>query len=1032
MLTEILMQEGKMGVILRWIQVTNITWATFLGGSGEDAAYTLKVDDQDNVYVAGGTSSSNFPVNTNNTSYGGGNADGFVTKLNSDGTAMINSTFLGTSAYDQAYLLDLDKDFNVYVCGQTRGSYPVIPGPSGFIYSNNNAKQFITKLEPNLSSPIFSTVFGSVNANEPNISPTAMLVDRCGNIYVSGWGGSTNSNAGGNVNGMPITADALDASPGIDASDFYMIVLSRNAESLVYGSYMGGYVAGSAGDHVDGGTSRFDKNGVVYHAVCAGCWGNSSFPAQPSSVWSTTNGANGSTGSANGCNLAIFKMDFDLSGIEADFQPLDTNNVPIVQTQGCAPLTVNFDNTSFVGVNPGPISYFWDFDDGSSSTQFEPTHVFQNAGTYDVMLIITDPTSCNISDTTYRSIIVFPPPTVDAGPDVTLCAGDTITLSSITTGAAYQWSGNGIISPANTSQVSAVGINTGYIYLTLTDVQGCRARDSVLLTVDTSFEVQARNDTIICRGGTTNLGATSNGGVSYFWTSFPTANISNPNLQNPSVTNLDTTTMFYVRSVNAIGCEDLDSVEIEVFEVFTLEDTFVCDGNSIVLLSSNGVSWQWEPDNGSLDNVNIASPTATPQITTTYTVTATSANGCISTKNVLVELEQTCSRCGKTEMCFGGNVNLRAQGGLSYLWTPSTGLSDTTIPNPVATPSVTTTYSVTVFNSSGCQDTDDMTLVVHPLPSVQANEDETICQGESYDLLVTGAVSYVWGPAGTLSNPNIANPVATPSSTTLYIVEGTDMNGCRNRDSVEVEVVPRPITEIDGINQICVGGSIVLTASGGDSYIWSTGETTASISIVPDQPTTYYATAFIGQCEGIPDSLTVDLFFDYPEADFIVEPGPGFSPRVVNFTNLTTGAASYSWDFGFGQGSDEEHPTHDYPVAGQYTITLIAYSGQGCPDTASQTILLENVTLHVPSGFTPNGDGNNDLFLVGYYGIQSLNIRIYSRWGQKIYEASNKDFRWDGRYKGAALPEGVYVYVIDGIGENGLDYERRGTVTLIR
>ncbi|MCB0851765.1 MAG: gliding motility-associated C-terminal domain-containing protein, partial [Bacteroidetes bacterium] len=128
----------------------------------------------------------------------------------------------------------------------------------------------------------------------------------------------------------------------------------------------------------------------------------------------------------------------------------------------------------------------------------------------------------------------------------------------------------------------------------------------------------------------------------------------------------------------------------------------------------------------------------------------------------------------------------------------------------------------------------------------------------------------------------------------------------------------------------------------------------------------------------------------------------------------------------------EEHPTHDYPVAGQYTITLIAYSGQGCPDTASQTILLENVTLHVPSGFTPNGDGNNDLFLVGYYGIQSLNIRIYSRWGQKIYEASNKDFRWDGRYKGAALPEGVYVYVIDGIGENGLDYERRGTVTLIR
>ncbi|MDX2247619.1 MAG: PKD domain-containing protein [Bacteroidia bacterium] len=1028
---------GQDGIIFKMNNnLSAITWATYLGGSSADAAYTMKLDTADNVYVAGGTSSSNFPANTYNTTYRGGTTDGFVAKISSNGNVILSSTFIGTASYDQVYLLDLDKDFNVYVCGQSNGNYPILNPPSGPVYSNNNAKQFIVKLQNNLSAPIFSTVFGSVNAAGPNISPTAMLVDRCDNIYVSGWGGSTNTS--GSVIGMPITSDAFDPNPN-DGSDFYMIVLSRDVQSLIYATFLGGdnTAATSAGDHVDGGTSRFDKNGVVYHAVCAGCWGNSSFPAQPSSVWSPTNGANGIAGlSANGCNLAIFKMSFDLAGIEADFVPLDQFNQPIVSTQGCAPLTVNFDNTSFLGSVPGIPAYLWNFDDnGATSSLFEPTHVFQNAGTYNVMLILTDSASCNISDTVFRTIVVFPPPDVDAGPDVNTCAGDTITLQSSDPFISYQWSpSTGLISPDSLQQVSVVPPSSGQYILTVTDVNGCEAQDTVAVFVDNTFKVTARPDSVVCRGGSFLLNAGSNGGILYEWTSLPQANISNPAIANPAVANLDTTTMFYIRSENALGCESLDSVRIEVFEVFTLEDTFVCDGNSILLQTNNGVSWIWTPNNGTLSSTTISSPVASPLATTTYTVTATSADGCISTKDILVEvLPNPVAEAGRDiEICWGDSTLLQASGGVSYQWTPATGLSDPTVANPVATPVLTTTYYVTVTDLNGCEDTDSVRVQVNALPPVNAGEDATICQGETFQLRATGAGSYQWRPENTLSNPLLPNPIASPVNSTLYIVNGLDANGCRNVDSVLISVVPRPVTQIEGINQICVGGSIVLTASGGDTYLWSTGDTTPSISVLPNQTTTYYATAFVGLCEGTPDSITVDARFGYPNASFTFSPNPGWAPEEVVFQNTSTGASYYLWDFGFGQNSDEENPSHKFPSAGTYRVMLIAFSAQGCPDTVWQDLLLENVALHAPSGFTPNADGINDFFKVGYYGIGSLNVKIFSRWGTKIFESDDRDFLWDGTYQGVAVPEGVYVYVITGVGENDLNYERKGTVTLIR
>ena len=148
-------------------------------------------------------------------------------------------------------------------------------------------------------------VFGT-GSGQVDIALSAFLVDNCDNIYVSGWGGSTNgsqSATSSTTTGLPVTSDCHQCQT--DGSDFYLIVLEENMQSLLYASFFGG---NQSNEHVDGGTSRFDKDGIVYQSVCAGCGGNSDFPTTPG-AWSNTN-------NAHNCNIAAFK--FDISELTAN------------------------------------------------------------------------------------------------------------------------------------------------------------------------------------------------------------------------------------------------------------------------------------------------------------------------------------------------------------------------------------------------------------------------------------------------------------------------------------------------------------------------------------------------------------------------------------------------------------------------------------------------------------------------------------------------------------------------------------------
>ena len=172
-------------------------------------------------------------------------------------------------------------------------------------------------------------------------------------------------------------------------------------------------------------------------------------------------------------------------------------------------------------------------------------------------------------------------------------------------------------------------------------------------------------------------------------------------------------------------------------------------------------------------------------------------------------------------ICAGETTSLNATGGITYSWSPAAGLSGATISNPDATPGATTTYTVTGTDINGCQNTDDVTVTIWPLPVADAGADVTICEGETTTLNGDGGTTYNWSPTAGLSDANIANPDATPAASTTFTLTVTDANGCSVTDDVEVFVSPLPVADAGSDVTIFSGENTQLTATGGITYSWS-------------------------------------------------------------------------------------------------------------------------------------------------------------------------------------------------------------------
>jgi gliding motility-associated-like protein len=621
---------------------STLMWSSYFGGTNNDACYSVKIDSSYNVLVSGGTSSSNLPntIGGLNATYQGGKTDGFVTKITPDGSTITQTSYIGTTASDQAIFVEIDRWDNVYLVGNTNGLMPIVNAP----YSNPNSGQFIMKLTPDLTTIVYSTVFGN-GSGQPNISPAAFLVDVCGNVYVSGWGG--NILPGGiPMNNMPVTTDAVDTIPP-DGFDFYLFVMERDAESLLYGSYLGDP---AAGEHVDGGTSRFDKFGVVYQSVCGGCGGQTTFP--------TTAGAHSEVNlnvdpdgpgplgfNGGGCNNLIFKFDFELIP-DADFE--------LSSLEGCAPFTVVLDNESNDTINSE-----WTFPAGAIviSGGVNPELLFNEPGTYEITISITD-TICNLVDTAKKIITVYDELTLDVPTnDTIVCFSYTDVLIANSQGTAISFTWSDDINFTNVLNAgpmdSTITINptqTATYYVTASNGwPDCDLIDSVVVTfVDGAMELNGPDQ--MCLGDTLELVANNlipSVDITYSWT--PSTGILTTG-DSTVLVSPPTSQYYYLTGVTNLGCTLYDSVYINVTyinpaDVFaTATPDTIPEGGSTVLAAFPNVSgydYFWFPPTA-LSSSTGQTTTASPDEDATYGVTIF-GNGCEAKTQVsVVVLEFIC------------------------------------------------------------------------------------------------------------------------------------------------------------------------------------------------------------------------------------------------------------------------------------------------------------------------------------------------------------------------------------------------------
>ncbi|MGE0636438.1 MAG: PKD domain-containing protein [Bacteroidia bacterium] len=526
---------------------------------------------------------------------------------------------------------------------------------------------------------------------------------------------------------------------------------------------------------------------------------------------------------------------------------------------------------------------------------------------------------------------------------------------------------------------------------------------------------------------------------SEFWHIWNSGNNTSITLCIENITTTTGPTAFGLDDVTfAPFCENTAQVTVTVNPLPVVDagqDISICIGEDAQLEASGGDIYSWTPA-ATLNDDSIANPVATPINTTTYNVHVVTNAGCEGDGDVVVTVNPlpTAFAGVDAEFCAGNSVQLNATGGATYSWSPSTGLSADDIANPVAGPSQTTTYIVTVGDQNQCQDTDTLTVTVNQLPVADAGDDLPLCLGDTVQLNATGGVSYVWDPGTGLSNTNIADPLAFPIQPITYTVTVTDANGCEDTDDIAISIFSITATPNDAI---CNGESLQLSVSGGTSFVWTPTDGLDNPNIgnplaSPDETTTYTVVATDANgCEATAQ-LTVEVLAA-PTAGFTAHYIPSCEGIVGQFTNGSTGAETFLWVFANGDTSTLENPEQNFNVGPGTIVTLIVYNGEGCVDTAVVDFSATNYSniefdLLVPNIITPNADGLNDCFQPGFEGEfnECFTLKIFNRWGALIFESIAQGDCWDGRTKaGNPVDSGTYFYLLE---INGI--EKAGFMTV--
>ena len=459
-------------------------------------------------------------------------------------------------------------------------------------------------------------------------------------------------------------------------------------------------------------------------------------------------------------------------------------------------------------------------------------------------------------------------------------------------------------------------------------------------------------------------------------------------------------------------------------------------------------SWEWDFGDGtSISNTSkLQNPTHIYGVKSNYVITFKASNsmGCrdILSEVILITDKPALNLSNDTLICTIDTLQLTVGGFGTVLWSPNYNINSLTSFTPLVSPDVPTKYYATFSDPYGCVGRDSVFVDVKSFVTLSGGNDTTICQTDPITLVLSGdALNYKWTEnpaAASLNNALLKNPVATPLTTTRYHVMGS-IGKCKAEDDVTILVVPYPKAIAGKDTMICLGTSAPLQASGGSFYTWSPATYLNNrfvpnpVSINPASNIRY--TVSVTDTLGCPKAVSASLLIKVTIVNAYA--GSGDTAVVLGqpLQLLASGGTNYLWTPARWLNNNSIQNPVSLPQNDlEYEVKVS--NEAGCFDLAKVKVKVYRVEpgFYVPTAFSPNGDGRNDVFRPIALGLKSMDVfRVYNRLGQLLYSDTNLESNgWDGTYKGNGQDPATYVWYAEGTDYRDQKVKKKGHVVLIR
>jgi hypothetical protein len=976
--------DGETGAEL-WVE-------TYAGSDNYDFGKDIAVDDADNVIVVG--SKQTTPSNV----------DFIVLKYSTLGVLLWDYE-LDAGLADEAKVVAIGSENNIYVGGHSEFDI----GSSFFNFR-------LVKLSP-LGSEFWSVSFDSGYNNLD--TPNAIAIDGAGHVILGGQGFTDILNeedyltmkfngVSGSLMWRKIYAGDAEALDKINAvttdndnnvyvtgksksitnsEDFYTIAYSAFGVELWADRYStDGLRYDEAKDLVvnDAGTFLY-VSGFSFDPVTNNDFTTIKYNLDGERQWITRfDGPSSNSDQALKLKLDASDNIFVTGNSHGGATNLDFSTIKYCQlttlatpdTSVCLGSSIDLTATGGTNVTWTVLSG----DAASMSCDICPTMTATPSETSTYVVSSESLSGCVDYDTVLVSVNPLPVPTIDTDESFTICDGDSIELRTDAY-LSYLWS--------NGSDSISTVVSTADEYTVLvTDENGCDGFASQFVFVNELPAVDAGADVFACRGDTVFLAAS--GADLYSWE--PDPSLSDLDIADPIALATEDAT-YIVLGTNVSGCFNRDTIQVNRWELPPVNagaDESICLKDSVHLLVTGATDYSWT-SHPTLSALDIPDPWATPLTITEYFVVGTDDNGCKNIDSITIStISLPNINVGPdTSICLFDSLQFFATGGLvdMYIWSPDEALMETDVYNPYAKPSETTSFFVKGTDINGCSNYDTITVVVNELPLISAGEDDYVCPGDETMLMATGGVSYSWEFHPTLSETEIANPMASPIVLTTYTVVGTDINGCSNSDEVEVTVNELPDVYAGPDEMICFGDTVQLNAEGALIYVWVFEESLSNFLIAdplasPDETIDYIVSGIDEFGCKNSDTLTVTVN-DLPDKPILTKEG-------VYLISSSENGNQWYWETDELVG--EVNDSLDYTTVGLNGMYWVLLTDEnGCialSDTVFDPLIVTDVSI---KEFTPTLNWsvypNPVVDILNVNGLSEVDaLRIFNISGQLVQE----------------------------------------------